>query len=225
VTPKFPLASALALAIIRRMKLTSESLRDGQPIPERYAMGIRGTEGPVPGPNLSPPLAWSEAPAATRSFALLAVDIDAPSPENANRKDYVIPDEAPRADFYHWVLVNIPASQRELAEGLDSRGLTPKGKPAIQTAYGLRGINSYKEWFGDDPNMGGDYGGYDGPWPPFNDPRLHHYRFVLYALDVESLALPDPVRGPDVLKAIAGHLLAEATITVTHTLFPDGRTK
>jgi len=209
--------------MMHAMKLTSHSLRDGQPIPEKNAMGVRGETGPVPGPNLSPHLAWSDVPEGTRSFALLAVDVDAPSPEKANRSDYKIPDSAPRSDFYHWILVDIPASTRELAEGLDSQGLTPKGKPPGKTSYGVRGVNNYKEWFGDDPEMGGDYGGYDGPWPPFNDERTHRYHFTLYALDVESLKLPEPIRGPDVLKAIQGHVLAEARITVTHSLAPDGR--
>jgi Raf kinase inhibitor-like YbhB/YbcL family protein len=205
------------------MKLTSLSLRDGQPIPEQNAMGVRGDAGPVPGSNLSPHLAWSEVPSGTKSFTLLAVDVDAPSPENANRSDRKIPDSAPRSDFYHWILVNVPATLRELAEGLDSNGLTPKGKPPGKTDYGVRGINSYKEWFGDDPAMGGDYGGYDGPWPPFNDERTHRYNFVLYALDVEALPLPEKIRGPEVVKALRGHVLGEGRLMVTHSLAPDGR--
>ena len=40
-----------------------------------------------------------------------------------------------------------------------------------------------------DPEMGGTYGGDDGPFPPFNDERLHHYNFVVHALDVPSLGL------------------------------------
>lgn len=186
-------------------------------------MGVRGASGPIPGPNVSPHLAWSDVPPATQSFALLAVDTDAPAPENANRHDLRIPDNAPRSDFYHWILVDIPATTRELAEGLDSRGLTPKGKSPGPTSYGVRGINSYKEWFGDDPDMGGDYGGYDGPWPPFNDERTHRYKFVVYALDIAKLPLSGDIRGPDVVKAMAGHILAEATIAVTHSLAPDGR--
>lgn len=205
------------------MKLSSHSLRDGEPILEKNAMGVRGASGPVPGPNVSPHLVWSDVPAKSRSFALLAVDIDAPSPKDANRSDIVIEDDAPRSAFYHWVLFDIPASMRELAEGLDSNGLTPKGKAPGKTSYGVRGINSYKEWFGDDPQMGGDYGGYDGPWPPFNDVRTHRYDFTLYALDVETLALSDEARAADVLKAIHGHVLAEATLRVTHSLAPDGR--
>ena len=207
------------------MKLSSQSLRDGEPIPEKNAMGIRGAAGPVPGPNSSPQLSWSDVPAGTKSFALLAIDVDAPSPENANRSDFKIVDGAPRGDFFHWILVDIPAVQRELAEGLDSQGLTPKGKPPGKTSYGVRGINSYKEWFGDDPQMGGDYGGYDGPWPPFNDERPHRYHFVLYALDLETLPLPEGIRGKDVQRAIIGHVLAEARLTVTHSLAPDGRVR
>lgn len=210
---------------MRAMKLTSHSLRDGQPIPEKNAMGVRGEAGPVPGPNLSPHLAWSDVPEGTRSFALLAVDVDAPSPEKANRSDVTIPDSAPRSDFYHWILVDIPASTRELAEGLDSQGLTPKGKPPGKTSYGVRGVNSYKEWFGDDAEMGGDYGGYDGPWPPFNDERTHRYHFTLYALDVERCPVEGRFTGPDVKKAIEGHVLAQASIVGTYAINPSAENR
>jgi Raf kinase inhibitor-like YbhB/YbcL family protein len=66
--------------------------------------------------------------------------------------------------------------------------------------------------------MEGSYHGYDGPCPPWNDELIHEYHFKLYALDVESLNLPDPFGGPDVLKAMEGHILDQATITGMYTL-------
>lgn len=71
--------------------------------------------------------------------------------------------------------------------------------------------------------MGGDYGGYDGPWPPFNDERVHHYHFTVYALDVASLGLPQKFSGPDALKTMQGHILDQVTIIGTYSLNPTAR--
>jgi Raf kinase inhibitor-like YbhB/YbcL family protein len=206
------------------MKVSSQSLTADRPVPKANAMGIPGDAGPVPGPNKSPHLAWTGAPEATKSFAVVCVDVDVPSkPDDVNQTDRTVPYDLPRVDFYHWVLVDISPATTELAEGLDSDGLTPKGKPPGRTPHGVRGINNFREWFGDDPNMGGDYGGYDGPWPPFNDERLHRYVFTVYALDVASLGLPEKFDGLAAKKAMAGHVIAEASLTATYTLYPNAR--
>ena len=68
--------------------------------------------------------------------------------------------------------------------------------------------------------MKGDYFGYDGPCPPFNDSLIHHYHFTLYALDVEKLPLEGNFTCADVVKAMANHILASDTITGTYTLNP-----
>ncbi len=204
------------------MRLESGSLRAFERVPPQNAMGVVGESGPVPGPNKSPALAWSDVPAGTRSFAILCIDVDAPPKTDANLTDRVIGYDAARGDFFHWILIDVPAQTTSLAEGSDSDGLTPRGKPPGKTAYGVRGINSYKEWFGDDPDMGGDYGGYDGPWPPFNDERTHRYVFSVYALSVPTLGLERP-RGPEVLTAMRGKILGEASLTVTYSLNPAAR--
>ncbi len=206
------------------MELTSKTLRAGEPIPAAHAMGVPGPTGPVPGPNRSPHLAWSKAPAGTLSFALICVDVDVPSKaDDVNKSDRTVPYDLPRTDFYHWVLVDIPKSLNELAEGLDADGLVAKGKPAERRPYGLRGLNDYTAWFAGDADMAGHYAGYDGPWPPFNDERRHRYRFQLYALDVESLGLSGHFAGPDVRRAMKGRILAEAQIETTYALNPNAR--
>jgi Raf kinase inhibitor-like YbhB/YbcL family protein len=206
------------------MKLTSQSLKDNGTLPPQYAMGVPGNGGPVPGPNKSPHLAWSGAPAGTQSFAVFCVDLSAPSKaDDANKTDRTIAYDFPRADFHHWSLVDLPPDITELPEGIDSNGLTPKGKPPGKTNHGVRGINNYREWFGGDPDMGGDYGGYDGPWPPFNDERTHRYVFTVYALDVPSLGLPEKFSGADALKAVEGHVLDKASIESTYSLNPKAR--
>jgi Raf kinase inhibitor-like YbhB/YbcL family protein len=68
--------------------------------------------------------------------------------------------------------------------------------------------------------MGGDYYGYDGPCPPWNDTIPHHYVFTLYALDVEKCPVTGSFKGPDVLAAIRGHVLAQASITGVYSLNP-----
>lgn len=187
-------------------------------------MGVKGPDGPKPGPNRSPHLAWSGAPATTKSYALICVDIDAPaSAENANKADRTIPSDCPRAEFYHWVLIDIPVSRTELTEGVDSSGITPKGKEPGHTPHGVRGLNNYTDWFASDAQMGGAYAGYDGPWPPFNDERPHRYVFTLYALDVETLGLTGTFGGPDVIKAIEGHVLDHASLTGIYSLNPNVR--
>ena len=206
------------------MKVTSRSIQHNKRIPEAHAMGVPGPNGPVPGPNKSPQIAWSDFPAKTKSFAIIVHDPDVPSkPDDVNKPGRVVPYNLPRVDFYHWVLVDIPTNITVLSEGQDANGVTPKGKKPGKTAYGARGINSYTEWFGNDPDMGGNYGGYDGPWPPFNDERLHHYHFTVYALDVPSLPLPEQFKGPDALKAMEGHVLDKAAFIGTYALNPNPR--
>jgi Raf kinase inhibitor-like YbhB/YbcL family protein len=206
------------------MKISSRSIANGKRIPTTNAMGVPGDDGPVPGPNRSPHLSWSDFPKETKSFAIVCHDPDVPSVgDDVNKADRVVPHDLPRVDFYHWLLVDIPPTTTEIAEGADADGITPKGKAPGETANGVRGINDYTSWFGDDPDMGGDYGGYDGPWPPFNDERLHHYHFTVYALEVESLGLPPKFRGPEAVAAIAKHTLDKAVIVATYALNPKAR--
>lgn len=91
-------------------------------------------------------------------------------------------------------------------------------------ACGLRGINTYTDWFGSDPDMGGDYGGYDGPCPPWNDEIIHHYHFTVYALDVPSLGLTGRFGGAEALAQIGKHVLARGEWLGTYTLNPALRT-
>ena len=70
--------------------------------------------------------------------------------------------------------------------------------------------------------MGGDYHGYDGPCPPWNDERVHRYRFTIHAIDLERCPVEgDRFGAQDVLKAVEGHVLASATWTGTCSLNPD----
>jgi hypothetical protein len=69
--------------------------------------------------------------------------------------------------------------------------------------------------------MSGDYCGYDGPCPPWNDAIIHHYVFTLYALDIERVPVDGKFTGQQVRDAIRGHILDQASITGTYTLNPS----
>ena len=203
------------------MHLTTQSFPQGQPIPGEFAMGLPSGFGG----NRNPQLAWNDVPAGTRSFALLCIDPDVPTvAELVGRQDVEIPLEQPRTEFVHWVIADIPADLREIAAGSCSDGITARGKATPAGPAGARqGLNSYTQWFAGDAQMGGDYFGYDGPYPPFNDQRVHRYFFRLFALDVATLPLPARFGAGDVLNAVQGHVLAEASVWGTYTLNPKLR--
>jgi len=205
------------------MKLNSASFSDQQSIPQRYAFGkIDATSHIALSDNVNPQLTWSEAPSGVLSYALICHDPDVPTrPDDVNQEGREVPADLPRADFYHWVMVDIPTSVTEIAEGAYSNGITPRGKGGAVAPNGARqGINDYTSWFAADRDMSGDYFGYDGPCPPWNDALLHHYVFTVYALDVESLGLEGSFSGGQALKAMQGHVLAQARLTGTYTLNP-----
>src|SRR6202044_4201873 len=84
--------------------------------------------------------------------------------------------------------LDIPPATQEIAAGSHGEGVVARGKPGPNAPGGLRhGINDYTGWFAGDANMKGNYYGYDGPCPPWNDSIVHHYVFTIYALDVERL--------------------------------------
>jgi Raf kinase inhibitor-like YbhB/YbcL family protein len=200
------------------MRLRSDSIQPGKPIPATYAMG----QADGFAANRNPHLAWDAVPAGTASFVLLCIDPDVPTvAEMVGRDDVQIPVEQPRTNFVHWAAVEIPADVRAIAEGSASDGVVAKGKRQPPGLPGARqGLNSYTDWFAGDAQMGGDYYGYDGPYPPANDLRVHRYFFRLFALDVATLDLPARFTAADALRAMQGHVLGEASLYGTYSLNP-----
>jgi Raf kinase inhibitor-like YbhB/YbcL family protein len=208
------------------MELKSQSFDEGRAIPERFAFARFDPKDHFAlSDNLNPHLAWSGAPAGTRSFALLCVDPDAPTvPDDVNREGRRVRADLARAEFVHWVLVDVPPRVSEIAEGSCSRGVVPKGKTRTPGPPGSRqGVNDYTGWFAKDPAMAGTYRGYDGPAPPWNDERVHRYRFELFALDLERTPVEADFDAAAVRRAIEGHVLARASLTGTYTLNPELR--
>jgi Raf kinase inhibitor-like YbhB/YbcL family protein len=205
------------------MKVTSTSFVDGGVIPAEYAFCA-----PDPGThvtlskNRSPQLAWSDVPHGARSIAIVCHDPDVPSRgDDVNQEGRLISKSLPRVDFFHWVLVDLPASVSAIDAGQFASSVTPRGKPGPQASLGARqGVNDYTGWFAADKDMSGDYYGYDGPCPPWNDEIPHRYVFTVYALDLPRLAVEGRFSGADVRKAVEGHVLAQAAITAKYTLNP-----
>jgi len=204
------------------LQLRSDNFQNGQPIPPQFAFGKRAKPVAL-SDNRSPHLAWKDAPLATRSFVLTCIDIDVPSKgDDVNQPGRTVPAALPRVEFVHWLMANIPAECGELAAGACSEGVVPHGKRAPYGPPGsVQGINDYTGWFAGDADMGGEYLGYDGPCPPWNDSLMHHYQFRIYALNVASLPLADGFTVAELRAAMEGHVLAEAVLTGTYTLNPS----
>jgi hypothetical protein len=149
------------------LTLRSPALEEGQGVPVKYTCD---------GADLSPPLGWSGGPAATEYWAIILTDRITPS-----------------RIFTHWIIFNIPASVRELTEGLPAAAELPDGS--------LQGRN--------------DFGriGYGGPCPPRGE--SHQYRFTIYAL-AEPLPSSAGDSRQQFIAAIEGKAVSQATLTVTY---------
>jgi Raf kinase inhibitor-like YbhB/YbcL family protein len=203
------------------MHLRSDNFQDNTPIPASNAFG-KPADPVALSDNLSPHLAWKDAPSGTRSFVLTCIDPDVPSRgDDVNQPGRTVPADLPRVEFVHWLMANIPPECGELAEGACSEGITPRGKREPHGPPGsVQGSNDYTGWFAGDPDMAGDYLGYDGPCPPWNDSLVHHYHFRLHALDVAALDLRPGFTATELREAMAGHVLAEAELVGTYSLNP-----
>jgi hypothetical protein len=204
------------------MRLVSDSFVDGAPMPGDLAFCVEDAATHVRlSKNESPHLRWDDVPAGARSFAILCLDPDVPSRgDDVNKEGRTVPASLPRVTFSHWALVDLPATVRELRQAEASSAPVPRGKPSPGPHGSRQGINDYTSWFASDPDMSGEYHGYDGPCPPWNDAIVHRYAFTVFALDVERLPVDGRFTAADVEAAMKGHVLAEATITGLFKLNP-----
>lgn len=209
------------------MKLWSESFSDGQSIPSQFAFGAIDPVAHVClSDNRNPHFAWADVPSATQSLVLICHDPDVPSRgDDVNQEGKTVPHDLPRVDFFHWVLIDLPADRKEIAAGEFSQGVSARGKSGPQVEgyaqSGLRhGLNDYTGWFANDEQMKGDYFGYDGPCPPWNDSIPHRYVFTLYALDIPRVPVKGKFTGQQVRDAIKNHVLAQASMMGSYSLNP-----
>ncbi len=145
------------------LKLTTTAFSAGGTVPKKFTCD---------GPDVSPALAWTDPPAGTQSFALIMDDPDAPV-----------------GIWVHWVLYDLPASARDLPEGV------PKQEELSTAAR--QGRNDFRKI------------GYGGPCPPPGP--AHRYFFKLYALDGKTNLKPGATKA-DLEKAMKGHILAQAEL-------------
>lgn len=152
------------------MRIESSSFSHGGDIPAEFT---------CEGEDVSPELAWREVPAGTRSLALIVHDPDVPDPK------------APKREWVHWVLYNLPPT----APGLP-RGVVREALPAGTE----EGTNDWKRT------------GYGGPCPPIG---RHRYFHTLYALDTVLANLARPSKAK-LEAAMHGHVLARAELMGTY---------
>ena len=205
------------------MRVTSKNFTDGGRIPKEHAFCQHHPETRVSlSENINPELTWEGEPEGTRSFALICRDPNVPVDRSAvNQEGRILEANLPRGDFFHWVLVDMPADLHHIAEGVDCDGVTPGGKDPGSCSYGVRrGLNDYSSWFAADDTMAGNYFGYDGPCPPWNDSMAHRYIFTVYALAADTCPVEGAFDGRDLLAAIREHILDEASITGIYSLDP-----
>lgn len=133
-------------------ELNSADIAPGSTIEQAYAFNGFGCAGQ----NISPAIAWYNPPADTKSFAVMVHDPDAPTGG---------------AGFWHWVVVDIPATSESLPHGVGTSegSKLPGGTRQIATDFGTPG--------------------WGGPCPPVGD-KPHRYVFTVYALKVDRLELP-----------------------------------
>lgn len=206
------------------MQLWSDSFKDGNAIPAKFAFCKIDAKAHVAlADNKNPHLGWRDVPPDAQSLVVICHDPDAPSQgDDVNQLDRKVPADLPRVDFFHWALVDLPPTMLAIAEGEFCDGVLARGKPGPEAPGGARqGINDYTGWFAADQDMVGDYYGYDGPCPPWNDSIVHRYIFTVYALDIAHLLVEGTFTAPQVLAAMEGHILAQARISGTYTLAPE----
>lgn len=200
-----------APAMAATLKVHVDSFKNGGTVPNKYAFCAPAAQGHTTGgPNINPSIAWSKGPKGTQSYAIILYDTDSPAEhrEMMNKEGVTMTSDVKRHDFFHWVLVDIPANVTAIKEGADSNARVLHGKPAASTV-GVKGLNDYTKVTASNDAMKGQYYGYDGPCPPWNDDIVHRYHFTVYALSVKSLDLPKDFDGPAAQDAMKGKILAQ----------------
>ena len=154
-------------------RLWSNDLKEGGKLPQAQVFNGMGYSGG----NRSPHLAWEGAPEGTKSFVVTLYDPDAPT----------------GSGWWHWVVINLPASTKELPAGAGNGSNLPAGALQTRTDFGAPG--------------------YGGAAPPAG--RTHRYIFTVHALKAERLDLDANASGALVGYMVFMNSLGKASLTVT----------
>ncbi len=221
------LAAGMALAAApvsaATLKVKVDSIKNGGTLANKYAFCVPAAQGhTTAGSNINPSISWSKGPRGTKSYAVILYDTDSPAEhrEMMNKEGMTMTADIKRHDFYHWVLADIAPKVTSIKEGADSSARVLHGKPATPSAAGVKGLNDYTKVTAANDAMKGQYYGYDGPCPPWNDELVHHYHFTVYALSVSSLNLPKDFDGPAAQDAMKGKILAQGELLGLYTQNP-----
>lgn len=205
------------------LKVHVDKLKNGGVIANKYAFCVPAAQGHTTGgANINPSISWSKGPRGTKSYAIILYDTKAPAEhrEMMNKEGVTMTADIKRHNFYHWVLVDIPPKVTSIKEGADSNARVMHGKPATPAAAGVKGLNDYTKVTAANDAMKGQYYGYDGPCPPWNDDVVHAYHFAVYALSAGSLNLPKDFDGPAAQDAMKGKILAQGETVGLYTQNP-----
>lgn len=167
------LSSQLTLAAGFTLKTTSFDAK--KPLPMKQVFNGFGCTGE----NISPALEWSGAPKDTKSFAITVYDPDAPT----------------GSGWWHWTVVNIPATVTKIEEGASNNKKLPEGAVEGRTDYGKPGFG--------------------GACPPQGD-KPHRYIFTVYALKTDKLDVNAESSGALVGFNLNANSLGKATFTVKY---------
>ena len=221
------LAAGLALMAVPASAATLtvkvDDLKPGGMIANKYAFCAPAAQGHSQhGTNINPSISWSKGPPGTKSYAVIVYDPQSPAEhrEMMNKEGMTMTADIKRHNFFHWILVDIPPNVTSIKEGADSNAWVARGNPATPSAAGVKGLNDYTKVMAANDAMKGNYYGYDGPCPPWNDDVVHDYHFTVYALSVSSLNLPKDFDGPAAQDAMNGKILAQGELLGVYTQNP-----
>ncbi|HEY2528444.1 MAG TPA: YbhB/YbcL family Raf kinase inhibitor-like protein [Xanthobacteraceae bacterium] len=221
------LAAGIALAVVpasaATLKVKVDNLKAGGMVANKYAFCAPASQGHTqPGQDINPSISWSKGPRGTKSYAIILYDPQSPAEhrEMMNKEGVTMTSDIKRHDFFHWILVDIPPSVTSIKEGADSNARVVHGKPATPSAAGVKGLNDYTKVTAANDAMKGNYYGYDGPCPPWNDELVHQYHFMVYALSVSSLNLPRDFDAAAAQDAMKDKILAQGELVALYTQNP-----
>ncbi|MFV4769243.1 YbhB/YbcL family Raf kinase inhibitor-like protein [Citrobacter portucalensis] len=174
IAPIALLVAGLFSLNAQAMELSSPTVENGKTLQNAQIFNGWGCTGN----NESPALKWSDIPDGTKSFAVTVYDPDAPT----------------GSGWWHWVMVDIPASVHHLPENVGMKGSKDLPKGAIQL----------RNDFG--------YDGFGGACPP-EGAKPHNYQITVYALNVPKLDIPANASPAYAGFFILQHKIGEARLT------------